>query len=697
MKKLALSLMVVSLLAAVVPSSASGASLDSSFGPTRNLWIDRATLQSLPTSGSAWNRLAEDAKSSWGSANISDQDSDHDVLTFAGALYAVRKNDTGMRDRVVSAVEDAIGTERGGRTLALGRNLTGYVLAADLVGYDSSEFRNWLRSVRTENLDGRTLINTHEERANNWGTHAGAARIATDLFLGDTDDLDRAVKVFRGFLGDRGAYKGFNFGDADWQANPSAPVPINPAGATRNGINVDGAIVDDIRRCGCSVQSPAPKENYQWEAMQGIVTQATLLNAAGYTDVWDWSDAAILRATKFLYEQANFPAESDDSFVVFLIDAHLGTNYAGGEKANMGKSMAYTDYTHPNGSAAGTRSRFIVGPTPPGPSPKQLRIPVIGVGGVPNSGVDAVSLNLTAVNTTGPGFARIWPCDSDEPSTSSLNFLTGEVVANSMVVPVDDSGEVCVSTSTGADIIVDLIGWLENTTRTTNRRLIDTRETGDSASTSTLRVELDGVSSRATAVSLTLTAVNTTGPGFLEVWPCGSSKPDTSAVNFLTGQVVANSIVVPVDDTGEVCVRSSVRADVIVDTLGWFDDDVDIEADRLVDTRITGNGSVTDVLRVPLGSVPSGVKGVSLTLTAANTTAPGFLKIWPCGSDEPGTSAVNYFAGQFRANSMVLPIDDTESVCVKSSAAADVIVDTLGWVDWDVEAAAKRLIDTRSS
>jgi hypothetical protein len=158
--------------------------------------------------------------------------------------------------------------------------------------------------------------------------------------------------VFHGFLGDRSAWAGFDFGDAEWQANPSAPVPINPAGATKNGVNVDGAIVDDIRRCGCPVSSPAPQENYQWEGMQGIATQATLLHAAGYSDIWERSDAAIYRATRFLYEQANFPADNDDTFVPFLLDAGLGTEFSAGVAARSGKSIGYTDYTHPTGSTA---------------------------------------------------------------------------------------------------------------------------------------------------------------------------------------------------------------------------------------------------------------------------------------------------------------------------------------------------------
>ena len=320
--------------------------LDASFGSSKGIWVERSVVQSLPTSGNAWDRLAADAVGDWGVASLAYTDSRHDVYTLAGALYAVRMNDTAMRARVVSSIESAIGTEDGGTTLALGRNLTGYVLAADLVGYGSARFSAWLDQVRVEVLDGRTLLSTHMDRPNNWGTHAGAARIAAARYLGDEADLAAAVRVFRGYLGDRGAYAGFEFGDPEWQADPSAPVPINPAGSVKNGYVVDGAIVDDVRRCVCVVTSPAPKENYQWEAMQGIVTQATLLDVAGYDDVWRWSDAAIARAVRFLYEQAQFPAEGDDRFLPYLIDTGLGTGYSVGVEAQTGKSIGYTDWTH---------------------------------------------------------------------------------------------------------------------------------------------------------------------------------------------------------------------------------------------------------------------------------------------------------------------------------------------------------------
>ena len=130
-----------------------------------------------------------------------------------------------------------------------------YVIAADLVSlptwqptFNTRTFRPWLKKLLTENLDGDTLISTNNLRPENWGTHAGAARVAIDVYLGNKTDLAKAARVFHGLLGDRASYAGFNYGaDLSWQCNPSKPVGINPP-CTKSGENIDGALPDEMRR-----------------------------------------------------------------------------------------------------------------------------------------------------------------------------------------------------------------------------------------------------------------------------------------------------------------------------------------------------------------------------------------------------------------------------------------------------------------
>jgi hypothetical protein len=105
-----------------------------------------------------------------------------------------------------------------------------------------------------------------------------------------------------------------------------------------------------------------------------------------------------------------------------------------------------------------------------------LRVPVLDRGGVPAEGVAGVALNVTAVGPVGPGWLRVWPCGSDEPVTSSVNYLAGGVEPNAVVVPVDDTGEVCVSTKETSDVVVDVSAWFDAGLQgVPGDRIVDTR------------------------------------------------------------------------------------------------------------------------------------------------------------------------------------------------------------------------------
>jgi hypothetical protein len=339
--------------AAPTPASPAGTA------PTRppggpGLWISPGELAARPTSGAAWDRLKRTADGAAGPAAVADQDSDHDIVTLAAALVFARTGAPAYRQKAADGIGAAIGTEAGGRTLAAGRNLPPYVIAADLVGLAAHDgaldarFRDWLRGVRTANLDGDTLVATHESRPNNWGAMAGAARIAADAYLGDGVDLQRAATVLRGWLGDRGAYAGFSYGELSYQADPAAPVGVNPAGATKQGVSIDGALPDDMRR-GCSFQPQPCPTDYAWEAMQGLVVQAELLFRAGF-DSWSWSDQAVLRAARYLHgldaQYGGWWARGDDSWQPWLINRAYGTSFAASSPSSPGKVMGFTDWTH---------------------------------------------------------------------------------------------------------------------------------------------------------------------------------------------------------------------------------------------------------------------------------------------------------------------------------------------------------------
>ena len=89
-----------------------------------------------------------------------------------------------------------------------------------------------------------------------------------------------------------------------------------------------------------------------------------------------------------------------------------------------------------------------------------LDVSVVGVGGVPLSGVDAVVLNVTVTGPSAAGWATVFPAGVVRPLASNLNFGAGETVANLVVAKVGAGGRVSVFNAFGtADVIVDVMGW----------------------------------------------------------------------------------------------------------------------------------------------------------------------------------------------------------------------------------------------
>jgi hypothetical protein len=332
---------------------------------TNGIWISAAELAQLPMSGPAWNNLKTEADKPTGTPNLSNQDDPTNVRVLAKALVYARTGISSYRDDVIQACMDAIGTEEGGRTLALGRELIAYVIAADLVGLppdNDALFRLWLKDVRHKDLQGRTLISTHEDRPNNWGTHCGASRVALAVYLNDTTEVAHSAEVFKGYLGDRASYAAFAYGDLDWQADPGQPVGINPLGAVKQGHSIDGVLPDDQRRAG-GFSWPPPKENYVYEGLQGALAQAVILYRQGY-DVWNWEDQALLRAFKWLHNEANFPAEGDDTWEPHLVNYFYGTDFPAPIPSRPGKNVASTDWTH-SGNNSGN---------PPPATPQNVKV-----------------------------------------------------------------------------------------------------------------------------------------------------------------------------------------------------------------------------------------------------------------------------------------------------------------------------------
>ncbi|MGE5210853.1 MAG: hypothetical protein ACM3MM_06290, partial [Acidobacteriota bacterium] len=118
---------------------------------------------------------------------------------------------------------------------------------------------------------------------------------------------------------------------------------------------------------------------------------------------------------------------------------------------------------------------------------------------------------------------------------------------------------------------------------------------------------------------------------------------------------------------------------------------VSLTPTRLADTRpgwvaadglFYGTGPVPagGTIQVPIAGragVPKDAKAVVANVTVVGAVTPGFVTVFPCGT-WPGTSSVNYLAGEAVANEVIAKLSPTGSICVYAHSAVNVIVDVVG-------------------
>jgi hypothetical protein len=87
-----------------------------------------------------------------------------------------------------------------------------------------------------------------------------------------------------------------------------------------------------------------------------------------------------------------------------------------------------------------------------------LELPVAGRVGVPGD-ASSVVLNVTVTEAAGAGYATVYPCGSEVPTASNLNFVAGQTVPNAVIAKVGAGGKVCLYVSQGAHLIADVTGY----------------------------------------------------------------------------------------------------------------------------------------------------------------------------------------------------------------------------------------------
>lgn len=307
-----------------------------------------------------------------------------------------------------------------------------------------------------------------------------------------------------------------------------------------------------------------------------------------------------------------------------------------------------------------------------------------------------VVLNLTAAWPNGNGYFSAFPCGQARPSTSVLNFAS-QTTANMTIATPNQAGQVCifarVSPGRSVHLVVDKYGVLNGSPfagQTPTRRL-DTRTAGGKVGAGQTRT-ISGLPAHA-AVALNLTVTKPDGTGNFAAYPCTDGFQGTSNLNFNRNEDRAVLAIVRADSKGNVCVRSSVSAHMVVDQMGVFASDpaADIIAPaRLVDTRKRLGGTPGQQFSIDVDSVRSASgevfkgrgRAAVLSIVAVSPRANGYISVGPCSAGRPQSSLLNFPAGRFAtSNAVVIQPDQAGKVCVWASTSIDLVLDLNGFLN----------------
>lgn len=341
------------------------------------LMLDPALIALRPTFGAAWDYMkarAYDALSGMNLSSAPDATSPWlpnyngarfvkrpGTQTLAAALVYARTGEQEYKDLVTNACRYLIGTEDESsldgtatqdKLLATCRQIGAFVLAANLVGMDDRDWNAWLGALRTKPIgtsgQASNITQLSDERANNWGSFARAARIAIDIYLGDDADLELVVERFKLVLGEIDQRPDLLWiEDADFDLSYACDKPWRGINSSACGLGKDGIIVEDLSRSIRAFPNyDATGIGYTFEAYQAMLFTAVLLERQGF-DAFGWGDQALRRVMDWLVRE-NYPhgnGYSTEQHEVWIVRHFYGVDYPT-TPAQMGRCFGFTDWLY---------------------------------------------------------------------------------------------------------------------------------------------------------------------------------------------------------------------------------------------------------------------------------------------------------------------------------------------------------------
>ena len=400
--------------------------------------------------------------------------------------------------------------------------------------------------------------------------------------------------------------------------------------------------------------------------------------------VVSWTAAADNSSSLTGYTVTASPGEATD---------HVSGTSTTGTVTGLTNGMSYT-FTVTATSAAGTSP-----PSAASGSVTPMTVPgaPTGVSATPGNAAAVVSWTAPTSNggsaiteytaTASPGGRT---ASSTGATTATVSGLANNTIYTFRVTASNQAG-----TSVGSSPSLAVTPRKVGFTGSAPTRVLDTRLGIGAAKAklgagAKLTLTIHGLPAGTTAVALNVTATNPSSAGNLTAYPGGGTLPGTSNLNYVAGQTIPNMVIVPLGPGNTVTFYNSAgTVNVIADVLGTFAPGsgagfTGMTPTRVLDTRLGIGAAKAKLgagakLTLTIHGLPAGTTAVALNVTATNPSSAGNLTAYPGGGTLPGTSNLNYVAGQTIPNMVIVPLGPGNTVTFYNSAGTvNVIADVLG-------------------
>ncbi len=439
-----------------------------------------------------------------------------------------------------------------------------------------------------------------------------------------------------------------------------------------------------------------------------------------------WTTNGPIGTNEFVFSDGSLPALTSESTISHVFST------AGEEQVTIHQSSAGYLWADPSGLYVSESAVVVAGAnyTPVTPTRildtrsgigaakgaiapgADLTLPIGSIGQVSASDISAIVANVTVTGPTAEGWLSVYPGASTAlTGTSNINFAANQTIADLVTVQPSGGDISFHNGSTGTvQVFADLQGYYSNSGSgfqgLTPTRVLDTRSkigttaAGPVAAHGTVRLNLSGkVPAGVTAAVMNLTVTQPKDDGVIVAYADGQPLPGTSNLNFVPGQTIPNQVVVPLtSDVADFYNDSTGTVQLIADLNGYYssggpDSLVPYGPVRIVDTRdgtgVTHAGAVPADSTLPLdpdllcpGNFPCPVAtGAVLNVTVTEPQAAGALVVYPDTGAVPGTSSVNFSAGETIANLVTVQAAAGGGIGIYnlSSGSVQILVDQQGY------------------